>query len=151
MTLYLADRLWWLCHCKYWSVWVGLWYIVMERELSALGVTKVSRKGMAPFPWLPSTVNLIAGSMLLIWSRNACLWACWMTKVSSTNLNQGLDKLEADPRASLSKLFHIQIGNYGAYQRTHSHSFHLLIEFILKGELSIMQTEPHKFNDVLYW
>ena len=39
MTLYLADRLWWLSHCKYWSVCVGLWYTVMERELSAWGVT----------------------------------------------------------------------------------------------------------------
>ena len=91
MTLYLADRLWWLSHCKYWSVWVGLCYTVMERELSASGVTEVSRKGMAPFPWLPSTVNMIAGSMLSIWSRNACLWACcWMTKVTSTNLSQCL-------------------------------------------------------------
>ena len=29
----------------------------MERELSASSVTKVSRKGMAPFPWLPSTLD----------------------------------------------------------------------------------------------
>ena len=87
MTIYLADRLWWLSHCKYWSVCVGLWYTVMERELSACGDIKVSRKGVAPFPWVPSTVNLIAGFILLIWSKNACLWACcWMTHVSSTNL-----------------------------------------------------------------
>ena len=87
MTLYLADRLWWLSHCKNWSVCVGLQYTIMERELSASGVTKVSRNGIAPFPWVPSTVSLIAGSMLLIWSRNACLWACcWMTHVSSINL-----------------------------------------------------------------
>ena len=45
MTLYLADRLWWLFHCTYWSVWVDLQYTVMERELSASGVIKVSRKG----------------------------------------------------------------------------------------------------------
>ena len=73
MTLYLADRLWWLSHCKYWSVCVGLQYTVIERELSACSVMKVSRMGMAPFPWVPSTVNVIAGSILLIWSRNACL------------------------------------------------------------------------------
>ena len=91
MTLYLVDRVWWLSYCKYWSMWVGLQYTVMERGLSASGVTKVSRKRIAPFPWLPSTVNLIAGFMLLIWSRNACLWVCcWMTRVSSTNLNQCL-------------------------------------------------------------
>ena len=91
MTLYLVDRLWWLSHYKYWSVWVDLWYTVMESELSPSGITKVSRKGMAPFPWLPSTVNLIAGSKLLVCSRNACLWTCcWMTKVSSIYLNQCL-------------------------------------------------------------
>ena len=50
MTLYLADRLWWLSHCKYWSVCVGLQYAVMDKELSAKGVTKVSRKGIAPLP-----------------------------------------------------------------------------------------------------
>ena len=72
MTLYLADRLWWLSHCKPWSVCMGLWYTVIERELSVCSVIKVSRKGMATFPCLPSTVNLIAGSILLIWSRNAC-------------------------------------------------------------------------------
>ena len=31
---------------------------------------------MAPFPCVSSTVNLIAGSMLLMQSRNTCLWAC---------------------------------------------------------------------------
>ena len=24
ITLNLAERLWWLSHCRYWSVWVGL-------------------------------------------------------------------------------------------------------------------------------
>ena len=91
MTLYLADRLWWLSHCKYWSVWVGLQYKLMLRELSASGLTKVSRKGIAPFSRLPSTVNFIFGSILLIWSKKSCLWACcWMTQVSSTNLYQYL-------------------------------------------------------------
>ena len=85
MTLYLADRLWWLPHCKYRSVCVGLQYTEIERELSANGVTKVSRNGIAPFPWVPSIVNVIAGSMLLIWSRNASLQACcWMTHVYHT-------------------------------------------------------------------
>ena len=47
MTLYLADRLWWLSHCKYWSVWVGLQYTFILRELYVLGLTKVPRKGIA--------------------------------------------------------------------------------------------------------
>ena len=49
MTLYLEDKLWWLSHCKYWSVWVGFWYTWKDRELSARGVTRVSRNGIAPF------------------------------------------------------------------------------------------------------
>ena len=121
MTLYITAKLWWLFHCKYWSVWVGFWYPGMDRELSASGVTKVSRKGMDPFSWLPSTVNFIAGSMLLMWSRNDCLWAsCWMTKVSSTNLNQYLGGWRQTGELLSSKMFHIQVGHYRAYQRPHS-------------------------------
>ena len=41
-------------------------------------------------------------------------------------------------------MFHVQIYNYGNNWRPHNHSFNLLIEFILKGEESIMQTEPQK-------
>ena len=151
MMLYLADRLWWLFHCKYLSVWVGLWNTVIARKMSAWGVTKVSRKGMALFPWVPSTVKLIAGSMILIWSRNACLWyCCWMTQVSSTNLNQYLRGWR-QTRELFCQMLHVQIGNCGAYQRPHSYSFNLLIEFILKRKVSIMQTEPKKLYDVLYW
>ena len=104
VTLYLADRLWWLSHCKYWSALVGLWYTIMLRELSASGLTKVLRKGVASFSWLPSTVNFILGFILFIWSRKSCLWACcWMTQVSSKNLYQNLEGWEADLRASPSK------------------------------------------------
>ena len=91
-TLYLAERLWWLSHCKCWSVWVGFQYTVILNELSASGLTKVSGNRIAPVSWLPSTVNFIAGSMLLMWSRNNCLWVCcngWQM-MSSTNLNQNL-------------------------------------------------------------
>ena len=91
MTLYLAERLWWLSHCKYWSVWVGFWYTVILKELSSSGLTKKSRNGITPFSWLPSTVNFIAGSKLFMWSSNNHLWTCfWMAKVLSTNLNQNL-------------------------------------------------------------
>ena len=46
MTLNLAERWWWLSHCKYWSVCVGFLYTVMDREPSASGLTIVSKKGM---------------------------------------------------------------------------------------------------------
>ena len=77
-TLYLAARLWWLSHCKYWSVCMGFLYTVL-------------RKGIVPFSWLPSTVNLIVGSILLIWSRKFCFWSSlWITNVSSIYLIQNL-------------------------------------------------------------
>ena len=46
MTLTLSVRLWWLSHSKYWLVCMGLWYTVMDKEMSASGLTKVSRKGI---------------------------------------------------------------------------------------------------------
>ena len=48
-------------------------------------------------------------------------------------------------------MFHVQIGNYRSHQWTHSHSLNLVIEFTLKRKVSIMQTEPQEFNNVLYW
>ena len=104
MTLYLAHSLWWLSHFKYCSVWVGLWHIHILRELSVSGLTNVSRKGIAPFYWLLLTVNFILGSMLLMWFKKSCFWACSsMTQVSSTNLYQYLGGYEADLSASPSK------------------------------------------------
>ena len=153
MTLYLAERLWWLSHCKYWSLWVGLQYTVMDKELSAIAVwPRYQGREIAPLPWVPSTVNLIAGSMLLMSSRNACLWACcWMTYVSSTNLYHTQGGLVADMQGFSLKILHVQIGNYRAYGWAHRCSLNLLIEFILKRKVSIMETEPQKFNDVLNW
>ena len=151
MTLYLVDRLWWLSHCKYRPVWVGLHYTVMERELSAPAVTKVSRKGIAPFPWLPSTVNLVAESVLLICFKNPCM-GLFLDDKGVIHIPKPLPRGVGGRLKSFSlKMFHVQICNYGTYQRPHSHSFNLLIEFILKGEVSIMQTEPQKFIDVLFW
>ena len=91
ITLNLAERWWWLSHCKYWSVCVGFLYTVMDREPSASGLTIVSKKGMEPSSLLPSTVNLMAGSTLFMCWRKPCLLASlWMTKVSSTYLHQNL-------------------------------------------------------------
>ena len=91
ITLNLAERWWWLCHCKYWSVCVGFLYTVMDRVPSASGLTIVSKKGMDPSSLLSSTVNLIAGSTLLMCWRKSCLLASlWMTKVSSTYLCHNL-------------------------------------------------------------
>ena len=86
-----AERWWWLSHCRYWSVCVGFLYTVMDRLPSASGLTIVSKKGIDPSSMLSSTVNLMAGSTLLMCRRKPCLLASlWMTKVSSTNLCQNL-------------------------------------------------------------
>ena len=100
ITLYLAARSWWLSHCKYWSVWISFLYTVSDMVLPASGSTKVSRNGIAPFSLLPSTVNLMTGSTLLICSRKVCFCpSCWITNVSSTYLICSLGVL----RSFLSK------------------------------------------------
>ena len=142
MTLYITERLWWLSHCKYWSVWVGLQYTVMGKELSASGLTKIPRKGIDLFSWLPSTVNLIAGSIFLKWSKNNCLWdCCWMTKVSYTNLNQCLGG-GGTPEVFSLKMLHVQVCHYWAYQTPYSCTFNLSMKLILEREVCIMLTEP---------
>ena len=85
MTLYSAERWWWLSHCKYWSMWVGFLYIVVDSLPSISGFTMVSKKGMAPSSLLFSTVNCMARSTLLMCCRKFCLFSSfWVTKVSST-------------------------------------------------------------------
>ena len=95
ITLNLAERWWWLSHCKCWSVCVGFLYTVMDIVPSASGLTVVSKKGMDPSSLLSSTVNFMAGSTLLMcWRKPCLLTSLWMTKVSSTNLHQNLGGVE---------------------------------------------------------
>ena len=92
ITLNLAERWWWLSHCRYLSVWVGFLHTMMDRFPSASGLTIVSKKGMAPSSLLFSTVNWMAGSTLLMCCRKSCLWiSLWMKNVSSTYLHQNLE------------------------------------------------------------
>ena len=91
ITLNLAERWWWLSHCRYWSVWVGFLYTVIDSFPSASGLTMVSKKAMGPASLLFFTVNWMARSTLLMCCRKSCLWiALWMTNVSSTYLHQNL-------------------------------------------------------------
>ena len=98
----------------------------------------VSRSGMAPSCLLFSTVNLMAGSTLLICSRKFYLCSfCWKTKVSSTSQPKpaGIsDHSESCP----FKVFHVQVSHYGADQRSHGCSLYLFIELALKGKISIV-------------
>ena len=91
IMLHLAERLWWLSHCKYWSVWVGFLYTVMDRPPFSSGFTMVSKKGMEPSSLLSSTVNFMAGSTLLMcWRKPCLLTSLLMTKMSSSYLCQNL-------------------------------------------------------------
>ena len=65
ITLYWADKWWWLADCRYWSLWVGFLYTEIDRLLSGSGLTIVSRKGMTPSSFLSLTLNVMAGSTLL--------------------------------------------------------------------------------------
>ena len=58
ITLNLAERLWWLSHCRYWSLWVSFLYTVMDRPPFSSCLTIVSKKGMESSSLLSSTVNL---------------------------------------------------------------------------------------------
>ena len=83
ITLNLAERWWWLSHCKDWSVCMGFLYTVMDSVPSTTGLTMVSKKGMDPSYLLSSTVNFMAS---MCWRKPCLLTSLWMTKVSSTNL-----------------------------------------------------------------
>ena len=49
ITLYLADKWWWLSHWKYWLVWLSFLYTVRDNVWSGSGLAMVSKAGMAPF------------------------------------------------------------------------------------------------------
>ena len=44
ITLNLLAMAWWLSHCKYWFVWVGLLYIEVDKLPSLLASTRVSKR-----------------------------------------------------------------------------------------------------------
>ena len=67
ISLHLLAMAWWLSHCKYWLVWVGFLYAVVDRLPSLFGVTEVSRKGMDSSALVVSAVNFILSSMELMW------------------------------------------------------------------------------------
>ena len=105
ITLYFAERWWWLSHCRYWSVCVGFLNIVIDRVPSTSDFTMMSKKGMAPSSLLVSTVNWVAGSTLLMCWRKSCLWiSLWTTNVSSTYLCQNLG---GTTESLLLKVLHI--------------------------------------------
>ena len=61
ITLNLAERWWWLSHCRYWSAWVGFLCTVIDKVPSTSCFTMVSKKGNAPSSLLVSTVNWMEG------------------------------------------------------------------------------------------
>ena len=136
MTLYLAERWWWLSYCRYWSMFMGFWYTVMDNLPSFSGVTMVSRKGIAQSSLLFSTVNCMARSTLS-W-RTICLYSSfWMTKVSSTYQHQSLGGRQC--LELLLKVLHMKISYNWPYWGTHSHTLNLFIELVLEGKASNLE------------
>ena len=128
MTLYLLDMAWWLSHCRYWLVWVGFLYTVVDRLPSLWDVTKVSKKGIAPSALVVSAVNLIFSSIELMWWKNSYLYcAPKMTKVSSTNLFHRLGGCGAVSRTFCFRFLHKDVGHYGAEWWSHCFPIYLFI------------------------
>ena len=144
ITLNLAERLWWLSHCKYWSVWVGFLYTVMDRLPFSSGFTMVSKKGMEPSSLLSSTVNFMAGSTLLMCCRKSCLLtSLWMTKVSSTNLCQNLGGgMQCLGLFALSTP--LKVCYYGTFQGAHGHTLNLFKELAFEGEICVFRQNSNR-------
>ena len=141
MTLNLAERCWWLSHCRYWSVCVGFPYTDMDREPSTSGLTIVSKKGMGPSSLLSSTVNLMAGSTLLMCWRKPCLLASlWMTKVLSTYLHQNLGGGEQYLGLFVLSTPCINWPQWG-WLGTHGSTLNLFIELALERKVCVLETK----------
>ena len=57
----LTEIVWWLFHCRYRSVWVGILYSNVLRLLSGWGITKMSRMGMGHLSWSLLQCNVCTG------------------------------------------------------------------------------------------
>ena len=87
----ILQRGYWGCPSGATGLYWCFLYTEASTVLSGPGKTEVSEKGMDPLLLGTSVVNCIYGSMEVICYKNS--WqcsACWMTKVSSTYLNQSL-------------------------------------------------------------
>ena len=107
----------------------------------ASGLTVVSKKGMDPSSLLSSTVNLMAGSTLLMcWRKPCLLTSLWMTKVSSTNLCQNLGGLGQYLELFVLSL-HVEVGHNGANWGTHGSTLNLFIELVLERKVGVLETK----------
>ena len=132
ITLYLADKWWWLSHCRYWSVWFGFLYTVIDSVLSASGLTMVSKKRMAPSSLLPSTVNLMDRSTLLMCSKKCFL----CPEPKPRGVSGSTSRL-------LLKVFHVKVSHYGADWGPFS-SLHLFVEFALEWKYVLCKQNFNK-------
>ena len=105
-TLFLAEMKWLLTQWRYWSMCVGFLYTVVTKVLLGLGETRMSRTDKVP-SWLGSSVvKCMCGSCELMCCSDCWLcFACWMTKVSSTNLSHKQGVYGAELMALTSNFF----------------------------------------------
>ena len=142
--------MWSLSQCKYWSIWVCFLYTVVDNILSGSGVTTVSRKGFDPSGLVFSVLNLIWGSMELMYSRNWFLCSVfWMKKMSSTSL---LHKLGSG-RCADGPDFELHSKHFGhnvAYGEPHSCYLSLFILLTMEQEKSVLEAEPQQGSAMLH-
>ena len=112
------------------------------------GVTLVSRNGMEPSGPGSSTVNCMLGSCELMY-YSSC-WLCsafWMTRVSSTNLNQRLG-VEGRLEGFGFKLFHEQVCYEGADGGTQGCTINLFIVLTLEEEVGVFEAELQECDNL---
>ena len=150
MTLYLAERLWWLSHCKYWSVWVGLWYTLKGQWIVCYGCDKGVKEGNSPIAlssfhseldcWIDTVYMIQEYLSVSLFLDDPCV-------IHKPVPNPG-GGVNSRHKCFSLKTFIIQIGNKGTNWWSHCHTINLLIKLVLKRKVSIMQTEPQQFYDV---
>ena len=115
--------------------------MVVARVLLGPGETTVSRKGRVPSWFGSSVVNYICGSCELMCCRSCLLcFACWMTKVSSTNLSNRWG-LWGRAKGLNLELFHEQVGNKGPNRGIHSSTMDLFIIISLEEEVCAFEAK----------
>ena len=141
MTLYLLDMAWWLSHCRYWLVWVGFLYTVVNRLPSLCGVTTVSKKGIALSALMFSAVNFMFSSIELMCWKKLFFALCFYDNKSVIHKSFPQTwEVWCCLQDFCFKIFHENVGHYGAKSWSHCCPFYLLIVLPLEYKNSASTT-----------
>ena len=137
MTPCLADRLWWLSHCKYWSVSVGLWHTPYAYRIVCLSINQDIKKRHSPI--LPDYLQLWNLYLdLYCWydpRKVACGFVVeWPKCHPQTYTSTWRGVCNADMSTSPSKCPMYGLATMGLTWSLHSCTFHLFITLVLKEQ-----------------